>query len=133
DTGSPAPVGGHAANRVLRAPRAGRFLGCQQIGEAVAAGATVATVEGEPVISGIAGILRGLLHDGVEVTGNMKVGDVDPRAIPSHCFTISDKARAVGGGVLEAILLLSPQAARSQTGEGGTGPLMAAKGSAPGC
>ncbi|EQD33548.1 selenium-dependent molybdenum hydroxylase system protein, YqeB family [mine drainage metagenome] len=133
DTGIPAPVGGHAADRVLRAPRAGRFLGCQQIGEAVAAGATVATVDGEPVISGIAGILRGLLHDGVEVTGNMKVGDVDPRAIPSHCFTISDKARAVGGGVLEAILLLSPQAARGQTGEGGTGPLTAAKGSAPGC
>ncbi|MHB1525955.1 MAG: selenium-dependent molybdenum cofactor biosynthesis protein YqeB [Candidatus Dormibacteria bacterium] len=133
DTGIPAPVGGHAANRVLRAPRAGRFLGCQQIGEAVAAGATVATVEGEPVISGIAGILRGLLHDGVEVTGNMKVGDVDPRAIPSHCFTISDKARAVGGGVLEAILLLSLQATGGQIGEGGSSPLTAANGSAPGC
>ncbi|MHB1502080.1 MAG: selenium-dependent molybdenum cofactor biosynthesis protein YqeB, partial [Candidatus Dormibacteria bacterium] len=117
DTGVPGAVGGHTSDRVLRAPRAGGFLGCLRIGETVSAGATVATVDGEPVVSTVAGILRGLLHDGVEVTANMKVGDVDPRAIPSHCFTISDKARAVGGGVLEALLMLAPQAGGGKGGE----------------
>ncbi len=116
DTGVPGAVGGHTSDRVLRAPRAGSFLGCRRIGETVSAGATVATVDGEPVVCTVAGILRGLLHDGVEVTANMKIGDVDPRAIPSHCFTISDKARAVGGGVLEALLMLAPQAGGGKGG-----------------
>ena len=49
-------------------------------------------------------MLRGLLHDGLTVRAGCKVGDVDPRAVVEHCFTISDKARAIGGGVLEAIL-----------------------------
>ncbi|MHB8619381.1 MAG: hypothetical protein ACYDAG_07415, partial [Chloroflexota bacterium] len=52
------------------------------------------------------GVLRGLIHDGLSVHEGMKVGDVDPRAAPEHCFTISDKSLAVGGGVLEAVLML---------------------------
>jgi len=117
NTGVPAPVGGHSADRVLRAPRPGRLLGCQRIGDEVAAGTVVASVDGEPVVSSIAGTLRGLLHDGVEVSSNMKVGDVDPRAVPEYCFTISDKARALGGAVLEAILMLYPLAAQRPAGE----------------
>ena len=50
------------------------------------------------------GVLRGLVHDGLSVKAGMKIGDVDPRAKREHCFTISDKALAIGGGVLEAIL-----------------------------
>ena len=112
DTGVPGPIDGHAAERVLRAPRAGRFRGCREIADVVEAGTVVATVDGAPVVAGIAGVLRGLLHDGCEVRSGMKVGDVDPRAVPAHCLTISDKARAVAGGVLEAILWLRRQPAR---------------------
>ncbi len=57
-----------------------------------------------PVTAAITGILRGLVRDGLDVTQGMKVGDIDPRAAREHCFTISDKSRAIAGGVLEAIL-----------------------------
>ena len=56
------------------------------------------------VIARISGVLRGLLREGVEVRKGMKVGDIDPRSKKESCFTISDKTRAIGGGVLEAIL-----------------------------
>ncbi len=56
----------------------------------------------------VAGVVRGLLHDGVTVPAGLKVGDIDPRGVRAHCFLISDKARAVGGGVLEAILAGQP-------------------------
>jgi len=65
----------------------------------------VAEVEGRPVVTEIDGILRGLLRDGLPVTKGFKVADVDPRCRREHCFTISDKARAIGGGVLEALLM----------------------------
>ncbi|HJS20882.1 MAG TPA: hypothetical protein VJ785_19195, partial [Anaerolineales bacterium] len=52
----------------------------------------------------LSGVLRGILCDGVRVTKGLKVGDVDPRDDPSACFLVSDKALAIGGGVLEAIL-----------------------------
>ena len=65
----------------------------------------VAEVEGAPVESKVGGVLRGILRDGIQVLEGMKVGDVDPRGTREHCFIISDKARAIGGGVLEAILM----------------------------
>jgi xanthine dehydrogenase accessory factor len=64
----------------------------------------VAVVDDFPVIAKISGVVRGLLREGVEVKKGMKVGDIDPRGKKESCFTISDKARAIGGGVLEAIL-----------------------------
>lgn len=64
----------------------------------------MAVVDDFPVIAQISGFVRGLLRDGVEAKNGMKVGDIDPRGRKEHCFTISDKARAIGGGVLEAIL-----------------------------
>lgn len=109
DTGVPAPVDGHAADRVLRAPMDGPFTSVCGIGDAVAAGDVVGHVEGEPVVATFAGCLRGLIHDGVAVTAGMKVGDVDPRAKREHCFTISDKALAISGGALEASLYLLGQ------------------------
>jgi xanthine dehydrogenase accessory factor len=57
-----------------------------------------------PVTATITGILRGLVRDNLYVKQGMKVGDIDPRAEREHCFTISDKSRAIAGGVLEAIL-----------------------------
>ena len=106
DTGIPGEVMGCTVERVLRAPRSGSLLGSMQIGDQVKAGDAVAHVAGEPVGAPIDGVLRGLLADGLSVKEGMKVGDVDPRGIRDHCFTISDKALAIGGGVLEAILLL---------------------------
>ena len=81
----------------------------RQIGDLVQAGETVATVKSAendamPVTAAITGILRGLVSNGLDVRQGMKVGDIDPRAAREHCFTISDKSRAVAGGVLEAIL-----------------------------
>ena len=84
------------------------------VGDRVRAGQTVGTVAGLPVRVEIDGILRGLLPDGTAVTAGMKTGDVDPRCRLEHCFTVSDKARAVGGGVLEAIL--HGQKGRGQSG-----------------
>lgn len=90
----------------MRAPAEGIFKGCRAIGDVVTAGETVATINGVPMKAGISGVLRGLLHDGLKVTPGMKAGDVDPRGERDYCFTISDKARAIAGGVLEAILYL---------------------------
>jgi len=106
DTGVPGEVGGFAAERVLRAPCAGSFRGLRQIGDRVARGDVVAGVDGEPVRSTLDGVLRGLLHTGLPVTPGYKVGDVDPRAAPEHCFLVSDKALSVAGGVLEAACAL---------------------------
>jgi len=104
DTGVPGEIGGYTTERILRAPCQGIFRAVSQIGDQVAAGEVVAYVDQQPVLAMITGVLRGLLHDQLVVTLGMKVGDIDPRCIPEHCFSISDKARAIGGGVLEAIL-----------------------------
>jgi xanthine dehydrogenase accessory factor len=106
DTGIPGPVMGYTSQRVVRAPGEGVFRGVKAIGDTVEAGDIVARVEGQPVLAPISGVLRGLLADGLVVKEGMKVGDVDPRGVREHCFTISDKARAIGGSVLEAILYL---------------------------
>ena len=108
NTGVPGTIGGYAGERLLRAPCAGRLYGMRQIGDQVQVGEVVAVVQSDKntvsITATIAGILRGLVHDDLVVSTGMKVGDVDPRAILEHCFTISDKSRAIGGGVLEAIL-----------------------------
>lgn len=104
NTGIPGEVGGASAERVLRAPADGIFQSCAQIGDLVEVGQTVAWVNGHPVQARLRGVLRGLLADGLRVHAGMKVGDVDPRAERSHCFTVSDKALSIAGGVLEAIL-----------------------------
>jgi xanthine dehydrogenase accessory factor len=104
DTGVPGVVGGESARRLLRAPTDGRFVGLCHIGDLVQTGEPVAHVAGQPVVARLDGVLRGLLHDGLTVQAGLKVGDVDPRAVVEHCFTISDKSRAIGGSVLEAIL-----------------------------
>ena len=110
DTGVPGTIGGYASERLLRTPCAGRLYGVRQIGDQVQAGETVAVVQSDdgthPITATISGILRGLVRDGLMVNTGMKVGDIDPRAVREHCFTISDKSRAVAGGVLEAIMYL---------------------------
>ncbi len=106
DTGVPAPVGGRGAERVLRAPADGSFIGVAAIGDQVGADEIVGFVGNDAVPSPFAGCVRGLIQTGVHVNKGMKIGDVDPRATREHCFTISDKALAIGGGALEAMLYL---------------------------
>jgi len=114
NTGVPGTIGGYGIERILRAPCAGTLYGLRQIGDQVQEGEAVAVVDADdssmPITAAISGILRGLVRDGLPVSSGMKVGDIDPRAIREHCFTISDKSRAVGGGVLEAIMYLLRQA-----------------------
>ena len=59
-------------------------------------------MDGRPVVARLGGVLRGLIHPTVPVKEGMKIGDIDPRSVRRHCFSISDKALSVGGGVLEA-------------------------------
>lgn len=112
DTGEPGalPGAGLRQSRVLRAPLAGRVVEQTAIGTAVRAGAVLAVVQGDggraPVPAPFAGVLRGMIHPSVPVTAGMKIGDLDPRAAPEFCFTVSDKSLAIGGGVLEAALHL---------------------------
>jgi xanthine dehydrogenase accessory factor len=104
DTGIPEAVEGIAGERVLRSPSAGVMRGLAPLGSSVCKGADVAIVGGSPVRAPFDGVLRGLLHDGLQVSLGEKIGDLDPRPNPRHAWEISDKALAVGGGVLEAAL-----------------------------
>src|SRR5207302_464800 len=101
-------VDGQTERRILRAPVAGLLRARRSIGDVVHEGEIVAEIDGQPVIAQLDGVLRGLLHDGLTVAAGLKVGDVDPRAEREHCFAISDKSLAVGGGVLEAVMSLLP-------------------------
>jgi xanthine dehydrogenase accessory factor len=104
DTGLPGEVGGMRSKRVLYAPAAGILAATVEIGDVVSTGQLIARVDGYEIRAAFPGVLRGLVHPGVLVETGMKVGDVDPRGERSYCFTASDKALAIGGGVLEAIL-----------------------------
>lgn len=104
NTGVPGVIAGYAAERVLRAPADGVFEPKKEIGAQVKKGEVAAVVSGKPMLCKIDGCLRGLMQAGAVVFEGMKCGDVDPRGIPDNCTTASDKAIAVGGGVLEAIL-----------------------------
>ena len=107
DTGVPAEIGGQAAHRVLRAPVAGEVSWHVEIGDPVVAGQLLAMVAGETVEASFDGVLRGAIRTGMTVPAGLKIGDLDPRGDPSACYEISDKALAVGAGVLEAVLALS--------------------------
>ena len=103
NTGVPGNVGGYTIERLIRASAAGKIEPRAKIGDYVEAGQVVALTGGEPVYARMSGIVRGMLQEGADVTENLKIGDIDARAEISHCYTISDKARAIGGGVLEAV------------------------------
>src|SRR5512139_2066860 len=131
NTGIPGNLGGQDAQRAVRAPAAGVFYAYRKIGDHLKAGEVIGrviTVDmsltdsaagrlavtdrdasqplGIVVKTGIEGILRGVLHDGLKVAASTKIADVDPRAVAEYCYTVSDKSWAVGGGVLEAVLYL---------------------------
>ncbi len=104
DTKTPGEVGGYRGARVLRAPVDGLVHALVPIGSSVAEGQVIARMQDLPVVAPFDGVLRGIVHPSVAVHTGMKIGDLDARAEPRYCFTISDKSLAIAGGVLEAIL-----------------------------
>jgi xanthine dehydrogenase accessory factor len=104
NTGIPGPVMGITEDRVLRAPAGGEWHSELDIGSFVDTGDRIGTVGGNTVEARIAGVIRGLIRQGVKVHQGMKIGDIDPRRRPEYCTTISEKALAIAGGVLEGIL-----------------------------
>lgn len=107
NTGVPGDIGGYTKERIIRAADDGKISPVANIGDYVQKGEIVAYVNETPIFAEINGIVRGMLQKDITVFKGMKSGDIDPRCEKNHCFTISDKARSIGGGVLEAILHLN--------------------------
>ncbi|MGL4986228.1 MAG: selenium-dependent molybdenum cofactor biosynthesis protein YqeB [Treponemataceae bacterium] len=106
NTGIPGDISGFTTERIIRASKKGVFSPCVEISDYVRAGQIVAKINDVPVKANIDGIVRGILFPNTNVFAGMKCGDIDPRAKKEYCFSISDKARAIAGGVLEALLHL---------------------------
>ncbi|MCB2202489.1 EF2563 family selenium-dependent molybdenum hydroxylase system protein [bacterium] len=104
DTGIPGKVQVYAAERVLHAPDAGVVEILVDIGDTVSKGDPILRVNGQVEAAPFDGVVRGLIHDGVQARKGMKVGDVDPRPETFRCWYVSEKSLAIGGGVLEAVL-----------------------------
>ena len=115
NTGVPGVIAGYAAERVIHAPASGEMTFVQDesgqtvdIGALVRKGQPIARVGGVPVLATIDGVLRGLIREGYPVSEGLKIADIDPRPEQAaYCDTVSDKARAIGGGVVEALLYLA--------------------------
>lgn len=104
DTGQSGSIVSYNIDRILRAPAAGFLEPRAEIGQQMKTGDLIATVGVAEIRAGFDGVLRGIIHPSVELVPGMKIGDLDPRNDPSFCFQVSDKALAIGGGVLEALL-----------------------------
>lgn len=109
DTGIPGNIAGFTRERVLRSPASGVLEVLRDIGSLVEEGEPLATVGGQEVLSPLKGVVRGMIAPGTEVPEGFKIADVDPRGDAAYCRIISDKARAIAGGVLEALLRLRPE------------------------
>ena len=107
NTGVPGVIAGYGKERVIHSPAAGVFRSDHVIGDIVSAGDVIGYAGDSPMCTQIDGCLRGLLANGVQVTEGFKCADVDPRGDASYINYISDKATSVGGGVLEALAMLT--------------------------
>lgn len=107
NTGIPGIIGGYGKERVIHAPAAGKIENILEIGDYVEEGEVIAKIGEILVKASLTGVLRGMIKNGYLVEKGLKIADIDPRKEEQrNCFTISDKARCVGGGVLEALLHL---------------------------
>ena len=104
NTGIPGNIEGFTSERVIHSPCSGTFRSVKKIGDIVAKGDVIAEVGGMPVRATIDGMIRGLLHDGLDIPEHFKIADIDPRGSRADYRTCSDKARALGGAVLEAVM-----------------------------
>ena len=107
NTGIPGIIGGYGKERVIHAPVSGKIKNIHEIGDLVEKGEVIAKIGDTPVLASLTGVLRGIIKDGYPVTKGLKIADIDPRKEEQkNCYTISDKARCVGGGALEALMHL---------------------------
>ena len=111
NTGIPATICGYGKERVIKSPAEGILINIRTISEQVNKGDMVAVIKTEkediPVVASMDGILRGMIRNNYPVTKGFKIADIDPRlSEEDNCYTISDKARCIAGGVLEAIMNL---------------------------
>lgn len=106
NTGVPGIIAGVGKERVIHAPATGILYNQSKIGDIVQKGQVLATIDDTAVYASIDGVLRGLLREGYPVTKGFKIADIDPRiSEQKNCYTISDKARCIAGGVLQAIMM----------------------------
>lgn len=113
NTGVPGNIMGHTSLRVIRAPAAGIMRAKVQLGDLVEEGDVIAWIGEHEIKAPLSGMVRGLLNDGLAVVGGFKIGDIDPRGEVADFTSVSDKARAIGGGVLEALMMLMHQGVKS--------------------
>ncbi|MDO5708173.1 MAG: selenium-dependent molybdenum cofactor biosynthesis protein YqeB [Andreesenia angusta] len=104
DTGIPGNIGGFSKERVIHAPSSGYIEHRAKISDIVRKDDIIALIDDTPVKASIDGVLRGLINKGLYIKKGLKIADIDPRDVQDHCFSISDKARSIAGGVLEAII-----------------------------
>ena len=100
----PGAIAGFTGERVLLSPAQGLFASDKSIGDSVTAGDCIGSVGEQRVFSRIDGVIRGLIRPHTRVKKGLKIGDIDPRGCREYCYTISEKARAIAGSVIEAIL-----------------------------
>ena len=106
NTGVPGMIGGYSRERVIHSPAEGIIRNLHEIGDLVEKGQVIAVIEDRgqetPVLASLTGILRGIIQDGYHVSLGLKMADIDPRQDEQkNCYTISDKARTIGGAVLQ--------------------------------
>lgn len=105
NTGVPGAVGGESIRRVLHAPCSGKVNWRVEIGDMVREGEVLGDIDGCEITSLISGMVRGLISPYVPITQGLKISDVDPRGETVNYLGLSDKARATGRAVLEAVLI----------------------------
>ena len=113
NTGVPGNIMGHTTRRVIRAPAAGIMRSNVKLGDLVKEGDVIAWIGEHEIKAPLTGMVRGLLNDGLAVVGGFKIGDIDPRGETADFTSVSDKARAIGGGVLEALMMLMHQGVKA--------------------
>lgn len=107
NTGVPGVIAGFGIERVIYSDYSGVITNVEKIGNVVEKGDVIAVVGDNEIYASISGVLRGIIRDGYKVKKGLKIADIDPRiSEKDNCFTISDKARNIGGAVLESILYL---------------------------
>lgn len=104
---------GHTTRRVIRAPAAGIMRSNVKLGDLVKEGDVIAWIGEHEIKAPLTGMVRDLLNDGLAVVGGFKIGDIDPRGETADFTSVSDKARAIGGGVLEALMMLMHQGVKA--------------------
>lgn len=105
NTGRPGLIGGYDLERLIKSPAAGEVCFTSAIGRPVKAGQSLGRVGSAEITATIDGVLRGALTNGLTVPEGFKIGDIDPRPeAADFIHSPSDKARAVAGGVVEALL-----------------------------